>query len=135
MKKLLFPIIPLAVVLAGGFLILNAHIYAQKQRPNEAARYRGSLSGTVVCLPHKGDGPHTKECAIGLKTDAGEHYALDFMLMSQTMDPVQTGDRLSANGVIIPVEMLKDDSRTKYDIAGLFSVTDVPENTGSPGNR
>lgn len=36
-----------------------------------------TLEGTVVCLPHKNmDGPHTLECATGLKADDGKYYGL-----------------------------------------------------------
>lgn len=36
-----------------------------------------TFEGTVVCLPHKNmDGPHTLECATGLKADDGKYYGL-----------------------------------------------------------
>ena len=35
------------------------------------------FEGVIVCLPHKNtDGPHTLECATGLKTDDGTYYSL-----------------------------------------------------------
>ena len=125
MKKALLVLAVVAVALVAGFYALNAYIYAEKQGdPNDVVSYRGTLSGEVVCLPHVGDGPHTMECAYGLKTDAGEHYALDLNLMSQEHRPLETGERISANGLITPVEMLSSDHWRTYDIEGIFSVTD-----------
>lgn len=129
MKKLLL-YIPLAViVLVGGFYALNAYIYAEKQgNPNDVQSYRGTLTGEVVCLPHKDtSGPVTMECAYGLKTDVGEHYALDLSAYSEMAPGMETGDRISANGVITPIELLSTDQWHKYDIEGIFSVTDSVE--------
>ncbi len=126
MQRLLLSVLVLLLVLVGGFYAFNAYIYAQKQGdPNDVRSYRGSLTGQVVCLPHVNtDGPTTLECALGLKTDAGEHYALDLALLSQQQTPPETGERISANGLITPVEMLSADHWRKYDIEGIFSVTD-----------
>ncbi len=129
MKKTLIIIGVVAVVLVAGFYALNAYIYAEKQGdPADISSYRGTLSGEVVCLPHANtDGPHTMECAYGLRTDTGEHYALDLALMSQQADPLQTGERISATGLITPIEMLSSDHWKKYDVVGIFSVTDSLE--------
>lgn len=126
MKKLLLIAIAVAIVLVGGFYAFNAYIYAEKQGdPSDIRSYRGTLSGEVVCLPHADtSGPTTLECALGLKTDVGEHYALDFATMSQEQPAPETGTRLSANGLITPIEMLSSDHWKKYDIEGIFSVTD-----------
>lgn len=125
MKKLLSTIVLIVVILVAGFYAFNAYIYQEKQGDNtDITSYRGTLSGEVVCLPHKGDGPHTMECAYGLKTDAGEHYALDLAAMSQQHPPLETGERFTANGLITPIEMLSSDHWQTYDIVGIFSVTD-----------
>lgn len=126
MKKLLLIAIAVAIVLVGGFYAFNAYIYAEKQGdPSDIRAYRGTLSGEVVCLPHADtSGPTTLECALGLRTDVGEYYALDFATMSQEQPAPETGTRLSANGLITPIEMLSSDHWKKYDIEGIFSVTD-----------
>ncbi len=87
---------------------------------------RASVTGEYVCLPHKdAAGPQTAECAIGIRTQDGSYYALDFNLMSQTKPEFKTGDRFSANGIITPVEALSAEYWTKnYNIKGIFSVTD-----------
>ena len=114
-------------ILIGGFFLLNKYIYNQKQAENigNIERYRGSLSGEYVCLPHKDTrGPQTLECAFGIKTEAGEYYAVDFNLMSQENLGLEVGDKFSANGLITPIEMLSTDHWKVYDIEGIFSVTD-----------
>lgn len=128
MKKALIGFIAAGMLLVAGFYAFNAYIYDQKQAdPGDVVSYRATLEGEVVCLPHVGDGPHTMECAYGLKTDVGEHYALDLTLMSQQHAPLETGERISANGTVTPVEMLSTDHWRTYDIEGIFSVTDSLE--------
>lgn len=126
MKKALAIIAFATVLLVAGFYIFNAYMYAEKQgSPEEASRYRGTLAGEVVCLPHRDtSGPQTMECAIGLRTDIGEHYALDLNLLSQEHPPLETGKRFSAAGLITPIEMLSSDHWQTYDVEGIFSVTD-----------
>lgn len=120
-------IVTLAVIV-GGFFALNSYIYNEKQEGGEIENYRGTLTGEVVCLPHRDtSGPQTMECAFGMRTDAGEHYALDLVLMSQEHPPLNTGERITANGLITPLELLSTDHWQKYDIEGIFSVTDSVE--------
>jgi hypothetical protein len=129
MKKFLAIIVLVFVILLAGFYALNTYIYNEKQGDGaEVSSYRGTLSGEVVCLPHAGtSGPTTMECAYGLRTDVGEHYALDLAAMSQEAAPLETGERITANGLITPVEMLSSDYWQTYDIEGIFSVTDSLE--------
>lgn len=126
MKKTFAIIAAIIIVLIASFYVLNAYIYHEKQGdPSDVTSYRGTLSGDVVCLPHADTtGPQTKECAYGLKTESGEYYALDLALMSQQHAPLETGERISANGLITPIEMLSSDHWKKYAIEGIFSVTD-----------
>lgn len=102
--------------LVVGFYALNSHIYNEKQA-DEGMRV--SFEGIVVCLPHKGPGPHTKECAVGLMTPDRLHYALDLSLISSSTKPLQVSDRLSANGTLLPAG--EDE---KYNIMGTFTITD-----------
>lgn len=129
MKKLLALAVVLVVVLVAGFYAFNAYIYNEKQGdPGDIQSYRATLSGEVVCLPHADtSGPTTMECAYGLKTDVGEYYALDLTLMSQQHVPLETGERISANGTVTPIELLSTDHWKKYAIEGIFSVTDSLE--------
>ena len=86
---------------------------------------RTTLEGTYGCLPHLAtDGPHTLECAFGLETAKGHHYALDLNLLSSATPPLTAGARIRANGIITPIEALSSDHWQKYDVQGIFSVTD-----------
>ena len=114
-----------ALGVIGAFYVFNAFIYQQKQEPHEIDRYRATLTGEYLCLPHvNNSGPQTMECALGLRTDSGEYYALDFALMSQEATELMTGDRISANGLVTPIEMLSTDHWRQYPLEGIFSVTD-----------
>ena len=44
--------------------------------------------------------------------------------MSQEHAPLDTGKRISANGLITPVQLLSSDHWKTYAIEGIFSVTD-----------
>ncbi len=129
MKKALVITVGIVVVLVAGFYAFNAYIYNEKQGDgNDITSYRGTLSGEVVCLPHADtSGPQTMECAYGLKTDVGEYYALDLSVLSQEQPPLETGERIKANGLITPIEMLSADHWKTYAIEGIFSVTDSVE--------
>lgn len=129
MKKLLLLVI-IGILVIVGFYGINAYIYHEKQGDgNDVTSYRGTLTGTQVCLPHRDtSGPHTMECALGMKTDTGEYYALDFGTLSQGLPPdLQMDERFSATGLITPVEMLSSDHWKIYDIQGIMSVTDSVE--------
>lgn len=114
----------IAVLFAGLFAV-NSYVYVQKQNGAAVERYRGTLSGEFLCLPHvDSSGPQTDECAFGMKTDAGEYYVVDFALMSQEAPQLAVGERFSANGMITPIELLSTKHWQKYPVVGIFSVTD-----------
>ncbi len=114
------------IIMVAGFFALNSYIYNEKQGdPQDIVSYRGTLTGEYVCLPKiDTGGPTTMECALGIKTDAGEYYAVDFSTMSQLSAGLETGDRFTANGLITPIELLSSDRWSTFDIEGIFSVTD-----------
>ncbi len=115
------------MVLVVLFFSFNSYIYNEKQAdPNdEFVPQRMTLSGRFICLPHKDlSGPQTDECAFGLAADNGFNYAVDFALMSQIPPQVSVGDRFTASGVFVPIERLSTDHWRKYDMVGIFSVTD-----------
>jgi hypothetical protein len=119
--------IVILLIIVIGFFAFNSYIYNEKQGGAPSFEpYRGTLSGATVCLPHKDTtGPQTKECAFGFKTEAGEYYVLDFNLMSRIPpEKFQTGVSLTASGIVTPIEMLSTDQWQKYNVQGIFSVTD-----------
>jgi hypothetical protein len=74
-----------------------------------------TLTGTIECLPHKGSGPSTMECAIGLKGDDGKHYALT---MFDYPGQAGVGDRVALIGAMVTT----DELHQQYDIVGTFQV-------------
>jgi hypothetical protein len=87
--------------------------------------YRATLVGEYLCLPHTTtSGPQTLECALGMRTDDGRYYAVDFGTLSQNQASLSTGDRFSASGTVTPVQRLNTDQWRRYPIIGIFSVTD-----------
>lgn len=125
--KTLVVIVLIIGFLSAGFFTFNNYIYDQKQQsnPNSTTPHRGTLSGEFLCLPHKDQtGPQTEECAFGMKTEAGEYYAVDFSLSSQELPPLKAGDKFSATGLITPIENLSSNQWQRYPIEGIFSITD-----------
>lgn len=93
--------------------------------PEAMISRRVTLTGKQVCLPHRDTtGPQTLECAIGMQTTDGKYYGLDFALMSQIPPTIQNGNTFTASGLLTPVEMLSADHWQKYNMEGIFSVTD-----------
>ncbi|MEK7079979.1 MAG: hypothetical protein AAB883_02415 [Patescibacteria group bacterium] len=128
-------LITLLVVILGGFWLLNNYIYQEKQGDGSTSPYFATLSGTETCLPHKDtDGPQTKECARGFKTEVGEYYVLEFKTRGGAPF-IPSGATFSAHGVVTPAEHLSTDKWSKYAIAGVFTVKDsvvVDESTVTP---
>ncbi|MBC7836938.1 hypothetical protein H7X87_04150 [Acetobacteraceae bacterium] len=84
--------------------------------PASGANAQANITGTITCLPHKGDGPHTMECAIGLKADDGYYYGLTNMNypdMADVQDYVRVRGTLTKPG------------ETNYDIVGSIAVTSL----------
>jgi hypothetical protein len=87
---------------------------------------RITLTGTLVCLPPKDSlHPYTGECTRGIRTNEGIHYAVDFSLSSQHPNNFSNEDVITASGVLTPIEQLSSNHWQKYDIKGIFSITDV----------
>jgi len=83
-----------------------------------------SLAGEYLCLPHRDtDGPQTLECALGLKTNEGNYYALDFddLLRSGEID-FGTGTRIVVSGQLVPIEQISSDQWQRYAIEGIIKV-------------
>lgn len=90
-------------------------IPAQGSEPGDAGP-KMTLTGTLTCLPHKGDGPHTLECAYGLKSDDGKYYAL------QNLWEVAPG--LTNTGVRVQIvgNVSTPPTNEQYDIVGVVAV-------------
>jgi hypothetical protein len=126
-KKILFLGIVILVFLCA-FFTFNNYIYTQKQVHTEVVPYSDTLTGKYICLPSRNkDIPQTMECALGLQTESGELYALDFNQVSQTSTEISTGEILTVSGQITPVEMLSSSHWQRYAIVGILTVTSPVE--------
>lgn len=86
-----------------------------------------TLEGEYTCLPHTDtSGPQTMECALGLKTDDGSYYALDFgnLLQSGAIN-FGTGTRIRVSGLLVPIEQISSNQWQKYPIKGILQVKEV----------
>lgn len=120
-------VIILLIGLVGSFFLLNDYIYQEKQANDKSSEpYRASLEGIYDCLPYKENTitPVESECEPAIKTNNDEYYAVNFYLMSQTHAPLVKNQRFSANGSVTPIERLSTDHWRKYNVVGIFSVTD-----------
>lgn len=122
-KRVLIYLGGAVVLLVALFFALNSYIYSVKQGENDFEPYRATLSGEYVCLPEKGERTKGAACAFGIRTKAGEYYAIDFGLMSQAPVEISLGERFEATGVVTPIERLSTDHWRAYEVDGIFSVT------------
>lgn len=93
---------------------------SNKPRPNPDKSQEVTLQGTFGCLAHRGDGPHTMECAFGLMLDDGRVYALgsdDPMSVAA----ISTGTRIEVTG------MLRKVPDKKYLTDGTVQVTSLKQ--------
>jgi hypothetical protein len=74
-----------------------------------------TFTGTIACLPKPGDGPHTMECAIGLK--AGQKY---YALKNNPRHNLPTETPVKVSGKVVPPS-----GSEMYDIAGTIEVTSI----------
>jgi hypothetical protein len=80
-----------------------------------------TVDGEVICLPRIAGGQEaqTLECAIGLRTTAGQHYALENITPYLIDGTILMGQHVKISG------RLRREKGTRYDTIGLFDVTSV----------
>lgn len=97
----------LIAIVAAGIIVAIILFASQSKAPTDSIQ--GTFSGEIVCLPHKGDGPQTLECAFGLQADDGRFYKVQ-------SDPgplnAEVGDRVKIKGLLEP------GSDDRYDTSG-----------------
>ncbi len=133
MKKVFLGAILVVGILVVAFFILNSYIYNEKQSDTDGT-VQTSLAGEYICLPPKDRTVPLDECAAGLLTDNG-YYAIDLGLLSGDTPALTEGNRLTANGIITPIENLSTDYWDRFPVIGIFSVTDslqIEEDTQGP---
>jgi hypothetical protein len=108
-------VVALAAAIVAITITLVAHTQNNPATPQNA---RFSVSGEMVCLPHKGGDVHTMECAYGLRTDDNRYYALQY---EPFPNDIQIGQRVNVTGT------LTTDDDSKYDTVGTIKVTDFTQ--------
>jgi hypothetical protein len=80
-----------------------------------------TVDGEIVCLPRQagGQGAQTLECAIGLRTTEGQHYALENINPYIIDGKIAMGQHVKVSG------RLRLERGTRYDTIGLINVTSV----------
>lgn len=124
-KGILLFFVLLLVLGVGAFAMLMQDAVPSVPGIDEAPR-ETTLTGISTCLPHKNTGgPTTLECAFGIRTDDGVHYALD-MSDVQGMHPGwDMQGRLMVKGTLVPIEFISTDHWSKYDIRGIMRVREI----------
>jgi len=79
------------------------------------------IKGEIVCLPHKDtSGPITLECAYGIRSADGKHYALkDTDPEYNNIASLPTGEVAVITGKLI------EEYESKYDIVGIIEIESV----------
>ena len=119
-KKQILSVIAAIVILAGGYVWAVKYQKTPATQPQNQTQQTFTKTGDVACLPHKGPGPTTQECALGLKADDGKYYGL---IGSKTAGlGTMDGERVSITGI------LKDGTQNpfdKYDTVGIIEVQSI----------
>ncbi len=111
-----------AIVLSLG-LVAAVYMFVKQQPQTEpnppASQGQVTLTGTLTCLPKKGDGPHTMECAYGLLS-AGKYYGLDMSQIDSDLFNYTFDDQLKVSG-----ELVEPEDGTTYAIEGTVTVDSI----------
>jgi hypothetical protein len=94
----------------------------------ELANQDSSFDGVLVCLPHRDtSGPVTMECAYGVKTDSGTHYALRIdSIRSQSIANIAIGTKVRVSGSLVQPPQLEESREWKiYNVVGIMEVSSV----------
>lgn len=110
----------IVIVIAAGIVATTIALVARTQdTPQATDNGSFSVSGEMVCLPHKNSGDvQTLECAYGLRTDDNRHYGLQY---EPFPNDIQIGQRVSVQGVLTTA------NDSKYDIVGTIKVTEFAQ--------
>lgn len=120
-------VVVLLVAVAGYF----AYTYSPSSEvvtpaPLDSTPQAVTLTGTYGCLPHLNPGDvQTQECAFGIQTDEGVYYAVNFGASAEAMNQFKSGERVTAEGFIVIKEALSSDEWAKYNMKGIFTVSNV----------
>ena len=121
-------IIIAALIGAGVYFALNRQTpAAPAPTPKIPASGPITINGEIACLPKKGSGAQTLECAIGLKGLDGQYYGLkNLSEYDQEYKFSVGGLPVEAAGVFSQEEISAPDGN-KYDVTGVIELTSIKE--------
>ncbi len=129
MKNLIIALLVLIALGVGAAWALQHSMRhpASPGIPSEMMLSTTTVTGQSACLPQKGNGPSTMECAFGMKADDGTYYALDWSGTGASAFGLPMGRSYSVTGLFVPAEALNDAHWQTYDIAGVIKVASYKE--------
>lgn len=138
-KKSVFLIIAaITIVLIAYFAVSQRAEQSALGEPQELdpTPQNVTLSGTFECLQHKDtSGPQTMECGFGFLTDDGVRYAVNFGQSAEAAAQFQSGAHVTADGFTVIKEALSTNEWDKYDMVGIFTITQIHKDTPGAGAK
>lgn len=126
-KRAVFGYVGLTVVLVVGLGFLGFYLVDQSrqkqklQQPQPVSLGQRTLVGHLGCLPKKGPGPHTTECALGLQTTEG-YYQLDGSRLDKDL---WAENLLFEDEIRLTGEVVKADEVGDYDVVGKMVIAKI----------
>lgn len=127
-SQVLSGIFAVCVVVAVAFIFLDKPESMQQQEIQQHAK----LEGTFVPLARKDKGENATDVRFGLKTENGDYYALDFeqLRWSSPFDHLKTGNQISVEGTMVPIEYISSNTWDAFDIKGIMSIMTLTRGPG-----
>ena len=86
-----------------------------------------TAQGTITCIPKRGTGPQTMECALGLKSSDGTYYGLRHLSdHDEQFALVSPEITVEVTGTLVPEIMYGPDGN-QYDTIGIIEITTLSE--------
>lgn len=125
-KKILWIISAMIILISAGTYLTFAPNQQKLSPPQTLPSLEPiTISGEIACLPKKGPGPHTMECAIGIKGDDGKYYGLKNLFEhDKEYKFYSTGMHVEVSGTLNREEM-RGPGGVPYDITGIIEITSI----------
>lgn len=86
-----------------------------------------TITGEITCLPKRGSGAQTMECAFGLKDTKGKYYGLSNLSGHDPEYRLSRGDvRVRVTGLLSDTIQTGPDGN-KYDISGVIAIKSIEQ--------
>lgn len=125
MKKSIITLVVLIVILLtlGGLVVWNSPTTPSAPITETPISAVKTVNGVFTCLPHRDtSGPQTMECAFGLRSEDGSHYALDWGDSATSAFDLPMDRKFSVTGLFVPIEALSTDYWQRYAVRGIIKV-------------